>query len=100
MTPVTTGVANGKKNNLLLFLGLLECSRPPGIPVNRVVSVHQQVRTSLLRQQVCIFFRFLFCRIGLGAGRRKTACQDADRDDQQEAENIVGGFPAVDDPFS
>jgi hypothetical protein len=49
MAPVARAVTDRQEDELLLLLGLLEGLRAPGIPVGRVVGVHEEVRAGLLR---------------------------------------------------
>jgi hypothetical protein len=47
MTPVTGGVPDGQKYGFILFGRLVEGLFAPGIPINRVVGVLEQIRAFL-----------------------------------------------------
>ena len=52
MAPVTCGIADRKKNGLVLLLGLLEGLFSPGIPVHRIVSMLEEIRAGLIDEVV------------------------------------------------
>ncbi len=52
VAPVARAIADRQKDRLVLGLGLGERLGPPGIPVDRVVGVEEQVRARLLGQPV------------------------------------------------
>jgi hypothetical protein len=52
MTPVAGGIADADKDGLVLFLGPCQCFFSPGIPVDRIVSMLEQVRTGLVDKLV------------------------------------------------
>lgn len=57
VAPVARGIANAYQDRLILGLRFLERFRPPGIPVNRIVGVLQQVGTRLVQQTIGVFWR-------------------------------------------
>jgi hypothetical protein len=52
VTPVTGGVANGEEDRLVFLPGPGQGFLTPGIPVNRVSGMLQQIRTVLEHQPV------------------------------------------------
>ena len=65
MAPVTTRITNRQKDQLLLGLGLGQCLFTPGIPVDRVVGVQQQIQAGLAGQTI----QMLHCRRRFITGR-------------------------------
>src|SRR2546423_14626956 len=57
VAPVTGRIANGKKDRLVLAPSLLKRLRAPGIPVNRVVSVLEQIGRGLVDKAVWMLTR-------------------------------------------
>ncbi len=78
VAPVTGAVADGQENELFLFLGLLERLRPPGIPVDRVVGVLQEIGAAFLGKPVGLPAFFFF-------GRRFSARRDCGTKEQHAA---------------
>ena len=80
VAPIATAVTDREKNHFAFLLGLLERLRPPGIPVNRVVTVHQQIRTGFARQSIgelgvrlrVGFLCFLFAVVRIGRRDKMT----------------------------
>src|SRR6516162_1607392 len=56
VAPVAGGVANRKKNRLLLLPGLVESLGSPGIPIHRVVGMLEKIRTLLVNETIRMFF--------------------------------------------
>ena len=52
VAPVTRGIAYRKKDWHLLGSGLLECFLTPGIPIDRVVRMLEQIRRFLMNQPI------------------------------------------------
>ncbi len=59
MTPMTGSVTNGKKNGLVLISRFLKGLISPGIPVNGIFSMLQQVGALAAGQPVTSFFMIL-----------------------------------------
>ena len=53
VTPVAGAVADAQQDRLVFGAGALQCLRTPGIPVDRVVGVLEQVGAGLLGESVC-----------------------------------------------
>ena len=62
MTPVTTGIADRQKNNLILVSGFLQSFLVPGIPLNWIVRMLKQIRTGLVDQAVGVLGFVIFLR--------------------------------------
>jgi hypothetical protein len=52
MAPVTGGVADRQQNRLVLRLGVIEHFLTPGLPVDRVVLVLQEIRAGFFAETV------------------------------------------------
>src|SRR6478752_9012923 len=52
MTPVTGGISNTYQYWFIFFNCFLQSSITPGIPLNRIVCMLQQVRTGLMNQVI------------------------------------------------
>ena len=77
MAPVTGGVADGEKDGLVLSLGLGKGLVGPGVPVDRVVGMLQQVGGVFQDQAVGIGGRAVLVEM-LGAGSVADALVDVE----------------------
>jgi hypothetical protein len=52
MTPVASRIADREENRFVQFLSAMEGFLPPGIPINRIVGMLEEVGTCLLGETV------------------------------------------------
>jgi hypothetical protein len=55
MAPVAGGIPDAEKDGFILFFGLTQCLISPRIPINRIVSMLQKIRTRLMKQPIRMF---------------------------------------------
>ncbi len=85
VAPVATGIADGEEDQLALLLGLGQRLGAPGIPIDRIVGVQQQVRAGLFGQAVGVLL--------LGRCLRRLllgAAASPQRQPQERAERMPG----------
>jgi hypothetical protein len=64
MTPMTGGITDTDNDGLVFLFGLIKRGLTPRIPIDGIVSVHQQVRTALTGEMISVFmFMRLFMRL-------------------------------------
>ncbi|MCG3771005.1 MAG: hypothetical protein JW384_02185 [Nitrosomonadaceae bacterium] len=59
VTPVASGIADGKEYRLILICGLDERFLPPRIPIDRVVGMLQQIRGFFMDQTILFVLSFI-----------------------------------------
>jgi hypothetical protein len=55
VTPVACGIAYAQKDGLIFSSGFFQSLRPPGIPINGIVSVLEKIGTGFIDQTVRVF---------------------------------------------
>ena len=52
VAPVTGRISDAQEDQLIFFRRAIQCLGPPGIPIHRIVSVLQKIRTSFVDEPV------------------------------------------------
>src|SRR6516165_12500734 len=98
MAPVASGVADRKENRFVLPPGLLESFGSPGIPIHRVVSVLEKIRTLLVKETIRMLFSQRFSvschEVLIWQGLDQTSGRHSDHDEQSKpSERRTFEFP-------
>src|SRR5688572_9748153 len=56
MAPMASRIANTYQDGFIIFFRFVQCLISPGIPVNRIMGMLQQVRTGLMNKMIAMLF--------------------------------------------